>query len=339
MRSRCCRRCGPTPSPPRPAAGRRARADLAPVSPAGRRVERLLPFLADEPGHQIDLIAPLELHVLEDLLRVRRAELRPEHRVALSIECRGVPRRIEPELPEPNRRPLPALQHPDRRGHVHELDRVVERGGVRRRQRTPVGCRPPAVGRAHEHPAPRARAQLDLVDLRRGFRHDAGRDELDELLALPELARDDHRDQEAQREEGRGGTEEPAGPTYRRLHHTTAPTATTPSGRRTSTTRKIRCICDFVRRTSGGTGIRRATAGVRSSRTSQRTIARARSLLAMYGRKELLAKSPSPTTTSRKGRDPGGAPGHVPSKAAPSVRRPGRLATAATGDAGLARPG
>src|SRR5205823_3682279 len=103
MRSRCCRRCGPTPSQPRRAAGRRARPDLAPVSPAGRRVERLFPFLADEPGHQIDLIAPLELHVLEDLLRVRRAEPRAEHLAALAIERRGVPGRIEPELPEPDR--------------------------------------------------------------------------------------------------------------------------------------------------------------------------------------------------------------------------------------------
>ena len=37
----------------------------------------------------------------------------------------------------------------------------------------------------------------------------------------------------------------------------------------------------------------------RSSRTSQRTIDMARSPFDRYGRKELLAKSPSPTTTAR----------------------------------------
>jgi transposase len=102
-----------------------------------------------------------------------------------------------------------------------------------------------------------------------------------ELPVFPQVAGHDHGREETPREEGRGRREETTGAGHRRLHHTTAPTPITPSGRRTSTPRKIRCICDLVRRTRGGTGIRTATEGVRSSRTAQRTIARARSLLAM----------------------------------------------------------
>ncbi len=69
--------------------------------------------------------------------------------------------------------------------------------------------------------------------------------------------------------------------------------------------------------------MRVVTVGVCSSWAAHRIMARDRSPLDMYGRNELLAKSPSPTTTRRNGRGPGGRPGHVPSKATASARRPG----------------
>src|SRR5204863_5672763 len=323
----------------RPGASRQARSGGAPVSLLCRLAERLLPLFSNEAGHQIDLVASLELHVLQDLLGVRHAELRSHDGRVTAIERRCVAGRIEPELAEPDRCPLLTLHHSDRRGHVHELDRVVQMDRERRGHGAAVGSRLPALTPANEHPTPGVRPQLDAVDLDRGLRHDAGRRELYQLPAFPESARDDHGREDTDGQESGSGREQPAGPAYRRLHHTRTPAATTQSGRTTSIARKMRCICDLVRRTSRGTGIRTATVGACSSRTAQRTIARARSLLAMYGRKELLAKSPSPTTTSRNGLDPGAAPGHVPSSAAARVRRPDFPGAVDDGAAALSRPG
>ena len=52
--------------------------------------------------------------------------------------------------------------------------------------------------------------------------------------------------------------------------------------------------------------MRDETGGVLVAR-QKATIASARSLFATYGKKELLAKSPSPITIARNGREPGGA--------------------------------
>src|SRR4030095_7826674 len=87
-----------------------------------------------------------------------------------------------------------------------------------------------------------------------------------------------------------------------------------------------------VSKTSGGTGTPARTFGARSSRTSQRIIESDRSLFDIYGKNELLAKSPSPTITTRKGLFPvcpsARPSGQVPSTATPKGRRPGgRLVT------------
>ena len=74
-------------------------------------------------------------------------------------------------------------------------------------------------------------------------------------------------------------------------------------------------------RISDGAGMRDAVGTARSSRASQRIEASARSLFAMYGRKELLAKSLSPMTMARNGR--ASAAGSVPSMAAARTRAPG----------------
>src|SRR5438552_3114297 len=199
-----------------------------------------------------------------------------------------------------------------------------------------VGGHAPALTPADEQPTPALRPQLDAVDLDRRLPHDTGRRELYQLPVFPELARDNHGRQDTDGQQSDRERGQSPGPAYRRLHHTTTPVTTTQSGRTTSIVRKMRCICDLVRRTSRGTGIRTATVGACSSRTAQRTIASARSLLAMYGRKELLAKSPSPTTTSRNGLDPGAGSGQIPSTAAARVRRPG---AGADGAAATSRPG
>ena len=94
---------------------------------------------------------------------------------------------------------------------------------------------------------------------------------------------------------------------------------------------KSQRLCAAVSRIIGGTGMRVRTAVPRSSRASHRTAATSRSLFAMYGRKELLAKSPSPITTARNGGAPGAS---VPSAAMPSTR--GR--TSATWAAGAEEP-
>src|SRR6185369_3449401 len=198
---------------------------------------------------------------------------------------------------------------------------------------------PPAVALANEDPASGVRLQLDAIDLDRGLRHDARRRREYQLLVLPETARGHHRRQDTHGQEGDSRGEEPAGPAYRRLHQTMAPTATTLKGKTTSIARKMRCICDLVKRTRRGTGIRTATVGACSSRAAQRTIASARSPLAMYGRKELLAKSPSPMTTSRNGLDPGAAPGHAPSSAAARLCRPGLVEGAGAAAVEPSRPG
>src|SRR5262249_43237418 len=122
---------------------------------------------------------------------------------------------------------------------------------------------------------------------------------------------------------------------HRRLHQTAATTAITPSGNSTSTARKMLFICCLVKRTSGGTGTPARTLGARSSRTSHRTMESVRSLLDMYGKKELLAKSPSPTITARKGRRVApasrGASGQMPSDATARILRPGFDAAEAAG--------
>src|SRR5467141_948712 len=123
----------------------------------------------------------MELHVLKYLLRVQRAELRPEQGGVSAIGDRGVAGRIEPELPQPAGSPVRLLHHPDRRRHVHELDRIVERGGGGSRQDAAALRRPPPVGTAHEHPPPGRRPKLNPVDFGRGLGHDAGRLEPEEL--------------------------------------------------------------------------------------------------------------------------------------------------------------
>src|SRR3989442_1165009 len=133
----------------------------------------------------------------------------------------------------------------------------------------------PARGVRHELPLPpdEPRHQVEV------------RTSLDpEPLALGPGAGKRHGRDEAhgeQRHDDRGAT---ARPRHRRRHHTTAPTTTTLSGSRISTVVKIRCIWRVVRRTIGGTGTLALTFGMRSSRTSHRTIESARSLFAMYGK-------------------------------------------------------
>src|SRR5256885_1883221 len=131
-----------------------------------------------------------------------------------------------------------------------------------------VACSSPARGVRHELPLP----------------PDEPRHEVEVLTALGPSAGERHGRDEAhgeQRHDDRGAT---ARPRHRRRHHTTAPTTTTLSGSKISRVVKIRCIWRVVRRTIGGTGTLALTFGVRSSRTSHRTIESARSLFAMYGK-------------------------------------------------------
>src|SRR2546422_54567 len=162
------------------------------------------------------------------------------------------------------------------RGGRHELPLPPDaprHEGERRTSLDPDEVEPPTRG-----------GQLDPIDPLRGLSHEPGGLELDEPLALGPSAGERHGRDEAhgeQRHDDRGAT---ARPRHRRRHHTTAPTTTTLSGSKTSRVVKIRCIWRVVRRTIGGTGTLALTFGMRSSRTSHRTIESARSLFAMYGK-------------------------------------------------------
>ena len=64
---------------------------------------------------------------------------------------------------------------------------------------------------------------------------------------------------------------------------------------------KIARTCEPVRTTVGNTSTGGLTTGARSSRISQEMLPSTMSAFAKYGKKELLAKSASPNTTSRNG--------------------------------------
>src|SRR5262249_33902910 len=156
-------------------------------------------------------------------------------------ERRRKPRRVEPEFAESHRRPFGPLHHPDWSGHVHEFDRVIEVLGKRRWRRFTSGG-PPPVGPAHERPASSPGFHLDAIHVLPLLWHPPRRHEFHELLALSELTGDHHgREQPYREQSGSGSQHAAARAAYRRLHHTTVPTATTLSGSSTTISRKMRC--------------------------------------------------------------------------------------------------
>src|SRR5712691_147837 len=148
-----------------------------------------------------------------------------------------------------------------------------------------LATHPGVVREAHKGYGVLANVQIHAVDLLRWHgKHTPGL-ELDKLPRLGQLASQDHGQEKAdrqQREEHYApASRMPPTGVYRRFHQMQAPMIRMLSGRNTSVTRKICRICGLVSRMSAGTGIRDATAGARSSRTSQRTMDKSRSLLAM----------------------------------------------------------
>src|SRR5262245_33979997 len=148
-----------------------------------------------------------------------------------------------------------------------------------------LATHPGVVRKAHKGYRVLANTQLHTADLLRWHGKHTLDLELDELPRLGQFASQDHGQEKAdgqQREEHCApASSMPPMRLHRRFHHTKAPRIRILSGRSTSVTRKICRICGLVSKMSGGTGIRDATAGARSSRTSQRTMDRSRSLLAM----------------------------------------------------------
>src|SRR3989454_12653969 len=118
---RASRSQGTRPRPIHASAG----ATVAFSSPA-RGVRHEFPLPPDEPRHQVEVRTSLDPDVLGHALRVRRPERRREDDPIALMERDGVPRRIEPELFEPDALPLVATHHADRRGDVHEAERSEE---------------------------------------------------------------------------------------------------------------------------------------------------------------------------------------------------------------------
>src|SRR3989454_3167276 len=295
-----------------------------------------LPLPADEDGQEIELVSAGHADVLQDVLRVPGAEACRQHRLTAALQGEGIGRGIEAVLGERSGLVLAARHDAHGRRHVHELERRLE---VRRRPGHDLlgGCREaPPVLPPSEGPSLARRLEVDAVDLIRRLPHEPGRLEGDEALHRTRPPRADH--DEEKRQCGYSGAHQQQARTrtpHRRRHQTTAPTAITPSGSSTSRTRKMRFICCPVSRMNGVIGTPARTLGVRSSRASHRTIESTRSLFDIYGKKELLAKSPSPTTTTRNGLGDACAPdasGQAPSTATARTRRPGGSVAAERAD-------
>src|SRR5262245_49975916 len=145
---------------------------------------------------------------------------------------------------------------------------------------------PPYVLReAHKGGGVLANVQLHATDVLRWHSKHTPGFKLDKLPRLGQFASQDHGQEETDRQQrqkyGAPASRMPPRGLYRRFHQMQAPMIRMLSGKSTSVTRKICRICGLVSRMSGGTGMRDATAGARSSRTSQRTMDKTRSLLAM----------------------------------------------------------
>src|SRR5262249_35294215 len=144
---------------------------------------------------------------------------------------------------------------------------------------------PGVVREAHKGCGVLANVQIHAADLLQWHsKHTSGL-ELDKLPRLGQPTSQDHGQEETDRQQRQeygapASIMSPLG-LYRRFHQMQAPMSRMLSGRSTSVTRKICRICGLVSRMRAGTGMRDAAAGERSSRTSQRTMDRTRSLLAM----------------------------------------------------------
>src|SRR6266545_3184287 len=179
--------------------------------------------------------------------------------------------------------------------------------------------RPARGGRAFEAPAALTVGYHDPGDgVRWDLEHDPGGLEAHEAGVGPTPVgreRDDHGG-------GKHGRADPQRAVQRRrTHHTAPPRATTSPGNTRTANTKMARTCRLVSTTVGSTSTGGFIVGARSSPMSQATAASTRSLFDMYGKKELLAKSPSPITTSRNG-FADGSPGNDPSTAAASRREP-----------------
>src|SRR5262245_17936695 len=148
-----------------------------------------------------------------------------------------------------------------------------------------LASHPDVVRTAHKGARMLAKAQLHALDLRRGHGQHTPGLELGKLPRLRQFASQEHGHEETDRQQHQKysapASRMPLQGLYRRFHQMPAPMIRMLSGKSTSVTRKICRICGLVSRMSGGTGMRDATAGARSSRTSQRTMDKTRSLLAM----------------------------------------------------------
>ena len=149
-----------------------------------------------------------------------------------------------------------------------------------------------------------------------------------------------HRGQEADGEEGGGGREPRGVGVYRRLHHTTVPTATTPSGSSTSMRRKIALHLRLGQQDErrAPASARRRSAPAPRAPASGPSRAPDRCWPCTGGRScwRSRRRRRPPAGTARRS---GGRPGQVPSRPRPRMRRPGAAGAAAGAAASRARAG